>query len=131
MFPPTRTEVDAAAPGAGRGLPVQAARSSSRPSWPPTWKLPPTAGATRSSRPGAVSVDPRLGVELGYRGLAFLRGGVGNFQQIDATSAGTKQWKGQYSLGAGVALSGLRVDLALSRLGGGGAGPALRPKPTR
>jgi hypothetical protein len=27
-----------------------------------------------------------------------------------------QQWKGQYSLGAGVAFSGLRVDLALSRL---------------
>ncbi len=62
-----------------------------------------------------VSVDPRLGVEFGYRGLAFLRGGVGNYQQIENFNR-QKQWKGQYSLGAGVALSGLRVDLALSRL---------------
>ncbi len=62
-----------------------------------------------------VSVDPRLGVEFGYRGLAFLRGGVGNYQQITNFDK-QKQWKGQYSLGAGVAISGLRVDLALSRL---------------
>ena len=62
-----------------------------------------------------VSVDPRLGVEFGYRGLAFLRGGVGNYQQITNFEM-QKQWKGQYSLGAGVARSGLRVDLALSRL---------------
>jgi len=71
-----------------------------------------------------VSVDPRVGVEVGYRNLVFLRGGAGNYQQIsimDATPVGTpptyhKEWKGQYSLGAGVAFSGLRVDLALSRL---------------
>ena len=62
-----------------------------------------------------VSVDPRAGVEFGYRGLAFLRGGVGNYQQIQNFDL-QKQWKGQYSLGAGVAISGLRVDLALSRL---------------
>ena len=68
-----------------------------------------------------VSVDPRLGVEFGYRGLAFLRGGVGNYQQIENFNR-QKQWKGQYSLGAGVALSGLRVDLALSRLDVGAQG---------
>jgi hypothetical protein len=62
-----------------------------------------------------VSVDPRVGIEIGYRNLAFLRGGVGNYQKI-ATFDQQQQWKGQYSLGAGVAFSGLRVDLALSRL---------------
>jgi hypothetical protein len=75
-------------------------------------------------RSKSVSVDPRAGIEIGYRNLAFLRGGVGNYQQIkmmDATPVGTPatyhdEWKGQYSLGAGVAFSGLRVDLALSRL---------------
>jgi len=71
-----------------------------------------------------VSVDPRVGLEVGYHNLVFLRGGVGNYQQIDMfdgfNGAGKsnykKVWKGQYSLGAGVAFSGLRVDLALSRL---------------
>ncbi|RYY21019.1 MAG: PorV/PorQ family protein [Cytophagaceae bacterium] len=71
-----------------------------------------------------VSVDPRLGLEIGYRNLVFLRGGAGNYQQIQtfdgSTTAGQStyktSWKGQYSLGAGVAFSGLRVDLALSRL---------------
>ena len=62
-----------------------------------------------------VSADPRVGLELGYRNVAFLRGGVGNFQQIENFER-QKEWKGQYSLGAGVAFSGLRVDLALSRL---------------
>ena len=68
-----------------------------------------------------VSVDPRLGLELGYKNLVFLRGGAGNYQKIQGfapNSGGTydSSWKGQYTLGAGVAVSGLRVDLALSRL---------------
>ena len=63
----------------------------------------------------AVSIDPRLGLELGYKNLVFLRGGAGNYQKI-TNFDGAKQWKGQYSLGAGVAVSGLRIDLALSRL---------------
>jgi len=62
-----------------------------------------------------VSVDPRVGAEIGYRNLVFLRGGVGNYQKIENFEQ-QQQWKGQYSLGAGVAISGLRVDLALSRL---------------
>jgi hypothetical protein len=68
-----------------------------------------------------VSVDPRLGVELGYKNLVFLRGGAGNYQKFqdfapNGNGAYNSSWKGQYSLGAGVAVSGLRVDLALSRL---------------
>lgn len=62
-----------------------------------------------------VSVDPRLGLEIGYHNLVFLRGGLGNYQKITNFDQ-QQQWKGQYSLGAGVAFSGLRVDLALSRL---------------
>ncbi|WP_151087978.1 putative type IX sorting system protein PorV2 [Hymenobacter baengnokdamensis] len=62
-----------------------------------------------------VSVDPRVGVEVGYRSLVFLRGGAGNYQKIQNFDL-QQQWKGQYSLGAGVAINGLRVDLALSRL---------------
>jgi hypothetical protein len=64
----------------------------------------------------AVSVNPAAGLELGYRNLVFLRGGAGNYQQISSVVDKSMQWKGQYSLGAGVAVSGLRVDLALSRL---------------
>ncbi|GAB3732572.1 PorV/PorQ family protein [Hymenobacter agri] len=64
----------------------------------------------------AVSVNPSAGVEIGYRNLVFLRGGAGNYQQISSVVDQRKQWKGQYSLGAGVAVSGLRIDLALSRL---------------
>ena len=62
-----------------------------------------------------LNIDPRLGVELAFKDLVFLRGGAGNFQQIENFNC-EQQWRGQYSVGAGVAFSGLRVDLALSRL---------------
>ena len=64
---------------------------------------------------GVVSIDPRVGLELGYKNLVFLRGGAGNFQKTSSFD-GKKATVGQYSLGAGVLLSGLRLDLALSRL---------------
>ncbi|SNC60255.1 hypothetical protein SAMN06265337_0220 [Hymenobacter gelipurpurascens] len=63
----------------------------------------------------AVSVDPRAGLEVGYNNVVFLRGGVGNFQKIQSFT-GQEEWKAQPSLGVGVALSGLRLDMALSRL---------------
>lgn len=63
----------------------------------------------------AVSLDPRAGLELGYKQLVYLRGGVGNAQQVQSFT-GKEQWKVQPSLGVGLALSGLRLDMALSRL---------------
>ncbi|WBA43561.1 PorV/PorQ family protein [Hymenobacter canadensis] len=62
-----------------------------------------------------VSIDPRAGLEIGYKNLVFLRGGVSNVQKIQAFS-GSEEWKVQPSLGVGVALSGLRLDVALSQL---------------
>lgn len=66
----------------------------------------------------AVSIDPKAGVEIGYKDLIYLRGGVSNFQKIDAAKSfdGKGGWRPQPSLGVGVAFSGLRLDLALSRL---------------
>ncbi|GAA4012899.1 PorV/PorQ family protein [Hymenobacter fastidiosus] len=66
----------------------------------------------------AVSIDPKAGVELGFKDLVFLRGGISNFQEADATKSFNNKggWRGQPTLGVGVALSGLRLDLALSRL---------------
>ena len=64
----------------------------------------------------AASVNPSVGVEVGYKNLVFLRGGAGNYQKISSVINQNMEWKGQYSLGAGVLVSGLRLDLALSRL---------------
>ena len=63
----------------------------------------------------AVNLDPRAGLELGYKNLVYLRGGVGNAQQVQSFT-GSETWKVQPSLGLGVALSGLRLDMALTRL---------------
>ncbi|PJJ61083.1 putative type IX sorting system protein PorV2 [Hymenobacter chitinivorans] len=66
----------------------------------------------------AVSIDPKAGVEIGYKDLIYLRGGVSNFQKIDAAKSfdGKGGWRPQPTVGVGVAFSGLRLDLALSRL---------------
>ncbi|WP_345110761.1 PorV/PorQ family protein [Hymenobacter algoricola] len=66
----------------------------------------------------AVSIDPKAGLELGFKDLLFLRGGISNFQKMEADQAfdGKGGWRGQPTLGVGVALSGLRLDMALSRL---------------
>ncbi|WP_400190333.1 PorV/PorQ family protein [Hymenobacter sp. B81] len=64
---------------------------------------------------GLISIAPHGGLELGYRNLVFLRGGVSNAQQIKAFN-GQEEWRVQPTLGVGVATSGLRLDLALTRL---------------
>ncbi|WP_426490986.1 PorV/PorQ family protein [Hymenobacter sp. 102] len=62
-----------------------------------------------------VNLDPRAGVEVGFKELVYLRGGVGNLQQVQSFT-GKEEWKMQPSLGVGLALSGLRLDMALTRL---------------
>ena len=62
-----------------------------------------------------MSFDPRAGIEVGYNNLVYLRGGIGNFQKIKSYTEKQTLYA-QPSLGVGVALSGLRLDLALSRL---------------
>jgi hypothetical protein len=62
-----------------------------------------------------VSVDPRLGVELGYANSVFLRGGLNNVQQMEDLD-GKSSWKMQPNFGIGVASHGLMLDLALSKI---------------
>ena len=64
-----------------------------------------------------LSVDPRLGLELGFKNLAYLRAGVRNFQQV-------KDFQGNSSMdflpsaGLGVVISEkVQLDYALSDLG--------------
>ena len=65
----------------------------------------------------AFSIDPKFGLELGFKNLVYLRGGVSNFQYI-------KDFQGQKSLnfmpaaGLGVILNErFQLDYALSDLG--------------
>ena len=50
----------------------------------------------------AVNLDPRAGLELGYKNLVYLRGGVGNAQQVQSFT-GSETWKVQPSLAVGAA----------------------------
>ncbi|QHL87008.1 PorV/PorQ family protein [Nibribacter ruber] len=63
----------------------------------------------------AVSIDPRVGVELGYANTVFLRGGLNNVQQIEDLD-GSSSWKVQPNFGIGFASYGLMLDLALSKV---------------
>lgn len=64
---------------------------------------------------GLISIAPHGGLELGYRNVVFLRGGVTNAQQVKAFD-GNEKWRVQPTMGVGVATNGLRLDLALTKL---------------
>ena len=63
-----------------------------------------------------VSVDPAVGFELGYTDLVFLRGGVGNFQNIMQID-GTEKVGFQPNIGLGFKYKGIQIDYALTDLG--------------
>lgn len=63
-----------------------------------------------------VSIDPHLGVEVGYDNLIFLRLGVGNFQKTTDIYA-NKQISYQPNFGIGVKFKGISLDYALSDIG--------------
>jgi len=66
-----------------------------------------------------ISMDPRLGIEAGYRDVIMLRAGVSNFQQglRDGDTLNIrKTWIFQPSLGAGFRWSGFSVDYAFTNL---------------
>nr|WP_290846019.1 PorV/PorQ family protein [Flavobacterium sp.] len=64
----------------------------------------------------AVSIDPALGFELGYIDLAFIRAGVGNFQNITQLD-GSDRLGFQPNVGVGFKYKGIQVDYALTDLG--------------
>ena len=66
-----------------------------------------------------VSVDPRIGIELGYKSLIFIRGGVYNFQKALAdgdTLNQKKVWIYQPGIGAGFKLKHVAIDYAFTNL---------------
>lgn len=64
-----------------------------------------------------MSVDPRVGLEAGFKQKIFLRMGMSNFQQIKDFE-GQKSWTYLPSAGLGVVLSEkIQIDYALSDLG--------------
>jgi hypothetical protein len=66
-----------------------------------------------------VSIDPRIGLELGYKDLFFVRSGIYNFQQAlqDGDTLNQKKvWIYQPSIGVGFKLKALSVDYAFTNL---------------
>ncbi len=67
----------------------------------------------------AVSVDPKLGLELNVKNVFFVRGGINNFQKAldESDSTNTKKvWIYQPSVGAGFRISNVEIDYAFTNL---------------
>ncbi len=65
-----------------------------------------------------VSMDPRLGFEVGFRELVFLRGGVYNFQKmLEDINGDSTVWSAQPNFGVGLKIGSVRIDYALGNLG--------------
>jgi hypothetical protein len=63
-----------------------------------------------------VSIDPHLGIEIGYDDFIFLRGGVNNIQQVK-DQEGAKSTIFQPNMGIGIRLKNLTIDYALTNIG--------------
>jgi hypothetical protein len=65
---------------------------------------------------GPVSLDPHMGLELGYKRIAFIRGGFKNLQQVP-NGRGKDTYSVFPSIGAGFKIKNFSVDYALSNVG--------------
>lgn len=64
----------------------------------------------------AISTDPRVGLELGYAGVVFVRMGVGNIQQVTDIDD-KKKLSIQPNLGVGLKIKSVSIDYALTDIG--------------
>lgn len=64
----------------------------------------------------AFSTDPRMGLELGYAGVVYVRAGAGNFQQV-TDNADKKQLSVQPNIGLGLKIKSVSLDYALTDIG--------------
>jgi len=66
-----------------------------------------------------VSLDPRLGLELSFKDVFFVRAGINNFQQVldDRDTTNTRKiWIYQPSIGAGFKVGDVQIDYAFTNL---------------
>lgn len=63
-----------------------------------------------------VNINPRGGLELGYRNIVFLRSGVMNIQK-ETDFDGTKKYTYTPTIGVGLQINNLAIDYALSNAG--------------
>lgn len=62
------------------------------------------------------SLDPHLGLELGFKNLIYVRSGVGNFQRITQLN-GKETLTLQPNIGIGIKYKGIALDYALTDIG--------------
>ena len=66
-----------------------------------------------------VSVDPKLGLEVGWRDVFFVRAGINNLQRAlddDDITNKKKIWIYQPGVGAGFKVSNVQIDYAFTNL---------------
>ncbi len=63
-----------------------------------------------------VSIDPSLGVEVGYNRVIYIRGGIGNIQRVKDFD-GSEIFTMQPNIGVGLRIKNLQLDYALSDIG--------------
>lgn len=66
-----------------------------------------------------MSIDPKLGLELAWKDIFFVRGGINNFQRgldDDDITNQKKVWIYQPSVGAGFRISDVQIDYAFTNL---------------
>lgn len=63
-----------------------------------------------------ISIEPHLGLELGYRDFIYLRGGVGNIQEFKDFD-GSKSTSLQPNFGIGIRIKSVAIDYALTNIG--------------
>lgn len=84
----------------------------------PEVSLSTTSDGMRNTliKTNVISIDPAMGVELGYNNLVFARMGVSNFQKVpDFDKTEVISW--QPNIGVGINFQGLRIDYALTDIG--------------
>ena len=67
------------------------------------------------------SLDPHMGLQLSFKELVNVRGGVSSIQQFKAID-GSSSWGVQPNVGLGVGIKGFNLDYAFTRLGAAEAG---------
>ncbi|MFQ5335765.1 MAG: hypothetical protein ACE5DN_06790, partial [Flavobacteriales bacterium] len=64
-----------------------------------------------------ISIDPHFGVEFGFRDFIFIRGGLGNFQQVKSDLGNRNLTIFQPNIGLGVRIKTLSIDWAMTDIG--------------
>lgn len=63
-----------------------------------------------------ISIEPHFGTEFTYSDFIFVRGGIGNFQQVTDFD-GEKNFTFQPNIGVGIRIKNFRIDYALTDIG--------------